>query len=103
MIENLIPEGKENAISRSDLRVLSGLDDRTMRRQINQSEELIINNGDGYFKPSPLDYAEVMMWKNTFMARIRDELRRVRKGEEWMEEMDRRCDLFCPVKEDEWD
>jgi len=102
MIENLIPEGKENAISRADLRILSGLDDRTMRRRINQSEQFIINNGDGYYKPTPQDYYDVMIWKRTFMARIRDEIRRVRKGDEWMREMDAMCDIYCPpVEEDE--
>lgn len=98
---NLIPEGKECAISRDDLRVLSGLDDRAMRDQINKSNVLVINNGEGYYKPSPQDYYEVLMWTRTFWNRIRNEIQRVRQGEMWLKEMEAECDLYCPPIEED--
>ena len=101
MIECYVPEGRKNAISRADLRLISSMEDRTMRRQISNSEKLIINNGDGYYIPTPQDYMDVRMWTQTEWSRIRDEIRRVRKGEQWLEEMDAMCDLYCPGIEDE--
>lgn len=89
-IAELIPVGSKNAIKREDLRVLSGLDDREMRRAINNSKELIINlsDGRGYFRPAPEDKGLVLVWESTFWKRIRDERERVLKGKEWREALD---------------
>ena len=102
-VSEYIPEGHKNAIKREDLRILTGLDDRTLRDQINKSDELIINMGDGegYFKPSPEDYHLVIMWERTFWKRIKDEARRARLGAVWREEMEKECDIYCPGEEDE--
>lgn len=58
-----IPCGKENAISRSELRTALNLSDRKMRREIEQARNsglLIANDGDGseYYQIESLDEAE---------------------------------------------
>jgi len=67
-IENLIPKGKNNAISRMELLnrcILHGLatNDRAMRRLIEEArqENVILNlsNGKGYFIPDKDDIAEL--------------------------------------------
>ena len=53
-IVNLIPKGKDNAISRSWLRYALGTSDRQVRKMIAQAREdgyLIINTGKGYYIP----------------------------------------------------
>ena len=56
-VYDLLPVGEENAISRSDLAALIGLDDRTLRNQI-QRERLAgapilsSNQHSGYFRPA---------------------------------------------------
>lgn len=102
-IANYIPMGSKNAISREDLRILTGLDDRTLRDQINKSEELIINltDGRGYYRPLPEDYPQVIIWESIFWKRIRNEMDRVKKGIDWRRMQEAECDLYCPGKEDE--
>ena len=49
-IENFIPDGKENAVSREVLATRLGLPDRTVRKLIEEARdrgELICNDGDG--------------------------------------------------------
>lgn len=67
-IENLIPKGKNNAISRMELLnrcILHGLatNDRAMRRLIEEArqENVIINGqtGSGYYIPDKDDIAEL--------------------------------------------
>lgn len=67
-IENLIPKGKNNAISRMELLnrcILHGLanNDRSMRRLIEESrkENVILNlsNGKGYFIPDKEDLSDL--------------------------------------------
>ena len=50
MIENYIPKGHRNAVSRSYLSSVTGLSDRLVKREIEESEELICNIGEGYFR-----------------------------------------------------
>ena len=53
-IVNLIPKGKDNAISRSWLRYALGTSDRQVRKMIHDAREdgyLIINTGKGYYIP----------------------------------------------------
>lgn len=50
-ITDYIPVGREKAISRRDLMKSTGLPDRMIRKMISESEEPIINVGDGYFIP----------------------------------------------------
>lgn len=53
MIIDLIPLGHENAISRTRLSRMTGLDDRTVRRvigELNEAGNVILNSGEGYFR-----------------------------------------------------
>lgn len=53
LIENFIPEGNENAISRIELRLLTDKNDRTVREMIAEAVNVrkipIVNVGNGYF------------------------------------------------------
>lgn len=53
LIENFIPEGNENAISRIELRLLTNKNDRTVREMIAEAVNVrkvpIVNVGNGYF------------------------------------------------------
>ncbi len=58
-IHDLLPKGKENAISRRTLAMISGLDERTLRRHIaaeRRAGALILSssdtNGGGYYRPA---------------------------------------------------
>ena len=66
-IVKYIPYGKENAISRSELCRITGLNDRSMRDLINQARKraVIINvqDGKGYFRPTKNDLDEVKKFK----------------------------------------
>ncbi len=55
-ILNYIPEGAECAVSREVLRMMTGLSDRAVRREIQEAKEsgsIILNtmDGRGYFQP----------------------------------------------------
>ena len=103
-IEQYIPVGSKNAIKREDLRLLSQMQDREMRRAIDNSEELIINmqDGRGYFIPEPEDYHLVCIWESTNWKRIRSEMERVKKAAKWKTEREKECDMYCPgIEEDD--
>lgn len=62
-IVNLIPFGKENAISRKELAAKSGCTDRRVRQGIEDarvSGEIIVNlqNGRGYYRVDPKNMTE---------------------------------------------
>lgn len=61
-IEEFIPFGKENAITREHLAEVAGLSDREMRRLIAKArrEHPILNHqsGDGYYRPTIKEYME---------------------------------------------
>lgn len=51
-LQELIPKGKENAVSRSELVAETGESDRKVRRMIQQLRaegDLIVNDGSGYY------------------------------------------------------
>lgn len=59
-IEQYIPFGRENAVTREMLRVLTGKSDRMIREEIEQARReghIIINNqdGKGYFRTDDID------------------------------------------------
>ncbi len=66
MLLDLIPYGEKNAISRTMLRVKSGLTDRAMREEISRlrREHPILNSqeGNGYFRPLPEEVQKVEKW-----------------------------------------
>jgi predicted HTH transcriptional regulator len=62
MIEQYIPKGEPNAITRAELAQLSGLPDRTVRREIADARKrgvCICNfqNGRGYYRPTTYEEA----------------------------------------------
>lgn len=63
-IEEYIPFGKENAISRAELSMLTGINDRTIRFLIKESNDTAVDKGygivssstaNGYWKTRELD------------------------------------------------
>lgn len=68
-IIDFIPFGKENAITREQLRLITGVPDRKMRDLISEAREelpiLNLQKGDGYYMPKadrPSEIAEVKKW-----------------------------------------
>lgn len=61
IIENVIPIGYKNAISRPILCKKLGINDRTLRMMIEQSNSPIINVGTGYFIPNPNDEKDMRL------------------------------------------
>lgn len=77
-ILDYIPYGEENAISREDLKQITGLTDRQMRKKIEIAREttpiLNFQGGKGYFIPTETEQHLVIRW-------IRQEVSRRRKIE----------------------
>ena len=64
-ITDLIPQGKANAISRTELRFKAQLRDRVMRELIERERRtgvIILNlqDGRGYYRPAPEDLDDIM-------------------------------------------
>ena len=64
-ILSLIPQGKKNAISRTELRYIAQLNDRAMRELIEQERRngaIILNlqDGRGYYRPAPDELDDVL-------------------------------------------
>ena len=76
-IIDFIPFGKENAITREQLKVLTGLPDREIRDMIKKERRYrpIINmqDGDGYFQPTQEEKDYVRKW-------IKQEMRRAKSS-----------------------
>lgn len=77
-ILDYIPYGENNAISREDLKQITGLTDRQMRKKIEIAREttpiLNFQGGKGYFIPTETEQHLVIRW-------IRQEVSRRRKIE----------------------
>lgn len=81
-----IPEGYDNAIPKSQLRDLTGMKDRDLRRAIEslRKENVIISrpDGGGYFIPTKKDLKKVQQWYLTEFSRfksIEDNLKATKK------------------------
>lgn len=59
-IEDYVPTGHENAVSREFLEKQIGASDRMIRRAISESSAPIINVGGGYFIPDMNDPVDVV-------------------------------------------
>lgn len=77
-IEELIPLGRANAVSRKYLASVTGLDDRKVRRLISNSTAPIVNLGYGYFQPNMEDSVDV----SEARAYVAQERARIRSLEE---------------------
>lgn len=66
-IVKFIPFGRENAVSRDKLSAEIGCSDRVMRDLINNARKRVviinIQNGNGYYRPTNEDAAEVEKFK----------------------------------------
>lgn len=75
-ILKFIPFGKENAISRTSLCTVTGLNDRSMRENINRARKraVVINlsDGSGYYRPTDDDIVEVIKFKKQEENRAKD-------------------------------
>ena len=74
LIENHIPVGRENAITRTQLCVASGLSDRKAREEIEQARRsgvIIVNaqDGAGYFRTDDLEEIKRQYDQNEHRAR----------------------------------
>ena len=60
MIENYIPFGYENAVTIESLMKMTGLSNREVRREIAESDAIILNlqDGRGYFRMNPKSKGE---------------------------------------------
>lgn len=89
-IDEYIPEGYRKRISRKDLALISGFDDRDIRDAIAHSDKLIISADGGYFIPK---LGEDEGWLQLYIlqenARIKTLLKKqksiMEKVKRWME------------------
>lgn len=64
-IADFIPVGRQNAVTREELRKLTGLNDRQIREMISQARRetpIISLDNKGYFIPSEDEKADVEKW-----------------------------------------
>lgn len=65
MITDYIPIGRDHAITRKKLCMLTGLSDRQVRENIAQARRntpiINLSDGDGYFIPNPSDEADMRL------------------------------------------
>ena len=74
-IVDYIPFGRKNAITRTRLRIVTGLNDRQIRRMIAEAREntVILNmqDGKGYFRPLPEERHLVESYAKQETARLK--------------------------------
>lgn len=64
VIENIIPTGHKNALTRKELCKKLNISDRKLRMLIEQSNSPIINVGKGYFIPNPNDTKDMNLLRD---------------------------------------
>ncbi len=78
-IAALIPEGRENAVTRAYLRMMTGMSDRAVRKEIEELRNaglFICNNSDGYGYYISNDLAELQRQYKADTARALSILKR---------------------------
>lgn len=89
-IEEYIPVGRENAISRKQLASATGLDDREVRHLIEQARERVaivnLQDGRGYFIPGPGDGHDVDHWYASQKSRATRILKSLKGAEKYKQE-----------------
>ena len=87
---DMIPYGRENAVTREQLCVLTGMTDRIMRKALHElrRDYCIINlqNGRGYFRPVETDGPLVKRFLKQERARALSSLWASRGAKEWLKE-----------------
>lgn len=75
-IINYIPHGRKNAVSRSQLVIMTGCNDRDVRKAISKARKehiiLSLENGSGYYQPTADDYPELRKCLNREESRARN-------------------------------
>lgn len=65
-ITKFIPYGREHAVSRKYLAEITGMDDRQVRKLIEDARRQVpiinLQDGEGYFRPLPEDREYVVRW-----------------------------------------
>ena len=89
-IEDYIPEGRANAISREELVLRTGLPDRQVRKMIETARETgcIINlqDGEGYYIPTKEERIDVQTWYRAQRSRAIGVLKSLKGAEQWLAE-----------------
>ena len=77
-IVDYIPFGRENAVTRTQLRIMTGLNDRKIRDKISETrrDTVILNmqDGKGYFRPLPEEINYVKAHERQESARIMSQI-----------------------------
>lgn len=92
-IINYIPHGKENAVSRFQLVLMTGKSDRKVRKEISRTREehviLSLENGSGYYQPTADDYPELRKYLNREESRAKSVFASLRKARALCEDYER--------------
>lgn len=83
-IEDYIPFGAKNAVTRGQLCIQTGLSDRKIRELIEKSNVLIINLGSGYFQPLETEERLVRSYWSKEAHRMKSQKHKFRKIELWL-------------------
>jgi len=91
-LKSLIPKGRDNAISRSDLCSLMQTSDRVVRSMIEELRndgELIISrtNGKGYFYPLPHEISDVEAFEKSMNSRAISCFASSKAARNWIKEV----------------
>lgn len=92
-IEDFIPFGKENAVINEQLQVVTGLDERTVRRAISDARKrgvVILNmqDGRGYYQPTDNERTEVEMYYYQERSRAMNNLATLKATKRWLDMID---------------
>lgn len=92
-IINYIPHGKDNAVSRFQLVLMTGRSDRKIRREISKAREehviLSLENGNGYYQPTADDYPELRKYLNREESRAKSVFTSLKKARALCEDYER--------------
>ena len=92
-IINYIPHGKQNAVSRFQLVLMTGQSDRRVRKEISKAREehviLSLENGSGYYQPTADDYPELRKYLNREESRAKSVYASIKKARALCEDYER--------------
>lgn len=94
LILSMIPFGRDNAVSRQQLKTLAQMDDRKVRECIERlrDDHLILHSTKGgYYRPTETETDEIIRFVRTERKRAKSVLKGVRAAEEYLEEMGISC------------
>jgi len=90
MTIDMIPVGRENAISRTQLCIMTGMTDRQMRREIHDLRRdyciLNVQDGNGYFRPTKKEAPLVRRFVLQERSRALSGLWASKGAKEWLKE-----------------